>query len=167
MKAAQSVLLRLALTVAAGLAAAHAHAQAQAQAQAQAPAQAAEAKKPSALFGEWWTPGFGARVRIEPCGDAVCGRIVWTWDDAPHDIVDKAPLAGRKVIDAMHSEDATHWRGGRLYNPEDGRDYKGGLHLQSPNRLVVDGCVLFVCKQQVWRRADPANCPPVAALARP
>jgi uncharacterized protein (DUF2147 family) len=29
--------------------------------------------------GEWWTPGFGARVRIEPCGDALCGRIVWVW----------------------------------------------------------------------------------------
>jgi len=34
--------------------------------------------------------------------------------------------------------------------------------LLSPTRLVVDGCVLFVCQTQVWRRADVERCPPVA-----
>ena len=130
------------------------------------PAQGIESAKPSALLGEWWTPGFGARVRIEPCGDAVCGRIVWAWDEAPKDIVDKSPLVGRKVIEGMRAEDAARWSGGRLYNPEDGRDYKGSLHLESPTRLVVDGCVLFVCKQQVWRRVDAGRCPPLVPAAR-
>ena len=129
-------------------------------------AQAVQAAKPPALLGEWWTPGFGARVRIEPCGDAVCGRIVWVWDEAPPDIADKSPLVGRKVIEDMRPEEAARWSGGRLYNPEDGRDYKGSLHLQSPMRLVVDGCVLFVCKQQVWRRVDAGRCPPLASAAR-
>ena len=125
-------------------------------------AQTADAVKPAALIGEWWTPGFGARVRVEPCGDAtVCGRIVWAWDETPPDIADKSPLVGRKVIDAMRAADAGHWNGGRLYNPEDGRDYKGSLHLQSPARLVVEGCALFICKKQVWRRVDEARCPPL------
>lgn len=113
-------------------------------------------------LGDWWTPGFNARVRIEPCGDAVCGRIVWLWDETPKDIADKNPLVGRLVIDRMRAAEPERWTGGRLYNPEDGRDYKGSLHLQSPTHLVVDGCVLFVCRTQVWRRADPARCPPVA-----
>jgi uncharacterized protein (DUF2147 family) len=118
---------------------------------------------PSAITGEWWTPGFNARVRIEPCGDAdaVCGRIVWLWDDTPKGIADKAPLIGRTVIDRMVAAEGNRWHGGRLYNPEDGRDYKGSLQLQSPTRLVVDGCVLFICQTQVWRRADPDRCPPV------
>src|SRR5206468_2235136 len=38
------------------------------------------------IAGDWWTPGFNARVRIERCGAAVCGRIVWLWDDTPKDI---------------------------------------------------------------------------------
>jgi len=122
---------------------------------------------PSALAqtgvaGEWWTPGFNARVRIEPCDDAICGRIVWLWDESPKGIADKSPLVGRLVIDRMRSAEPGLWRGGRLYNPEDGRDYKGSLHLQSPTRLVVDGCVLFLCQTQVWRRAEPGLCPPAA-----
>jgi uncharacterized protein (DUF2147 family) len=114
------------------------------------------------LAGEWWTPGFNARVRIEPCGDAICGRIVWLWDDTPTKIADKTPLVGKVVIDRMRAAESGRWTGGRLYNPEDGRDYKGSLQLQSPTRLVVDGCVLFICRTQVWRRADPSRCPPVA-----
>jgi uncharacterized protein (DUF2147 family) len=113
--------------------------------------------------GDWWTPGFGARVRIEPCGESVCGRIVWLWDEAAGQRADRGPLVGRRVIEHMRPAEPGFWRGGRLYNPEDGRDYKGSLQLQAPGRLVVDGCVLFVCQTQVWRRADPAKCPPVAA----
>jgi uncharacterized protein (DUF2147 family) len=115
------------------------------------------------IEGEWWTPGFNARVRIEPCGGAVCGRIVWLWDDTPKDIADKQPLIGRLVIDRMEATQPGHWQGGRLYNPEDGRDYKGSLRLHSASHLVVDGCVLFVCRTQVWRRVDPRRCPPVSA----
>lgn len=113
--------------------------------------------------GEWWTPGFNARVRIEACGgDAVCGRIVWLWDDQPPGIADKTPLVGKPVIEQMKFAEAGRWTGGRLYNPEDGRDYKGSLQLRSNSTLVVSGCVLFICQTQVWRRADPARCPPVA-----
>lgn len=115
------------------------------------------------LIGEWWTPGFNALVRIEPCGDAVCGRIVWLWDEAPTGIADKGELVGKLIIDRMTPQSAGRWAGGRLYNPEDGRDYRGSLHLQAPGRLVIDGCALFLCRQQVWRRADPSRFPPVTS----
>lgn len=115
------------------------------------------------VHGEWWTPGFNARVRIEACGaNAVCGRIVWLWDDKAQGIADKTPLVGKLVIDQMKLAEPGQWSGGRLYNPEDGRDYKGSLQLRSGATLVVSGCVLFVCQTQVWRRADPARCPPVS-----
>ena len=107
-------------------------------------------------------PGFNARVRIAPCGDALCGHIVWVWDETPRGIADKSPLVGRKVIEGMLPDSTARWSGGRLYNPEDGRDYKGSLTLAGTNRLNVDGCVLFICKSQAWRRADSERCPPVA-----
>jgi len=117
------------------------------------------------VTGEWWTPGFNARVRIEPCGEAVCGRIVWLWDEAPKGVIDRNPLVGRLVIDRMQNRRSRLLARRSPLQPEDGRDYKGSLQLQSPERLVVDGCVLFICQTQVWRRADPGRCPPVAALS--
>lgn len=118
--------------------------------------------------GEWWTPGFGARVRIEPCGDALCGRIVWLWDEAAT-AADKAPLVGREVVARMRPQSSLRWAEGRLHDPEAGRDYRGSLHLASPDRLVLEGCVLMVCREQVWRRVDAQRCPPVdpAPAARP
>ena len=86
----------------------------------------------------------------------------WLWDDKPQGIADKTPLLGKLVIDQMKPSEPGQWTGGRLYNPEDGRDYKGSLQLRSDSTLVVSGCVLFICQTQVWRRADPARCPPVA-----
>jgi len=124
---------------------------------------AGAAEPPRDLLGEWWTPGFNARVRIEACGeDAVCGRIAWLWEEQRQGIADKSPLIGKPVIERMRAGAPGHWSGGRLYNPQDGRDYKGTLQLRSASTLVVSGCVLFVCQTQVWRRADPARCPPVA-----
>lgn len=122
----------------------------------------AAAPSPRDLLGEWWTPGFGARVRLEPCGDdLVCGRIVWLWDEAAKGAADKGPLVGRTVVERMRMTRPGRWSEGRLHNPEDGRDYTGSLTLRSPSTLVVDGCVLFVCQTQVWRRVDAGRCPAV------
>lgn len=114
------------------------------------------------VAGEWWTPGFAARVRIEPCGDALCGRIVWLWDESARDAADKAPLLGRLVIERMRTAEPGRWAGGRLYNPEDGRDYKGTLQLKSAHDLEVAGCFGPFCQTQLWRRAVAEHCPPVA-----
>ena len=127
-----------------------------------ADAQPVPARTSATPVGDWWTPGFNARVRIAPCGDVLCGHIVWLWDETPKDIVDKSPLVGRKIVEGMRPDSAVRWSGGRLYNPEDGRDYKGSLTMTAASSLVVDGCVLFICKSQVWRRADSERCPPVA-----
>ncbi len=64
----------------------------------------------------------------------------------------------------MKLSEPGQWNGGRLYNPEDGRDYKGSLQLRSDSTVVVSGCELFLCQTQVWRRADPGQRPPVAPL---
>ncbi len=115
------------------------------------------------VFDDWWTPGFNARIRVERCGDKLCGTIVWTWDEQPQNIVDTQPLIGRQIILDMRQEGATRWSGGRIYNPEDGRNYEASMTLASPNTLRVEGCVLFLCKTQLWRRVEPALCPPVSA----
>jgi uncharacterized protein (DUF2147 family) len=45
------------------------------------------------------------------------------------------------------------WTDGRIYNPDDGRTYRGTLRLIAPDRVKVTGCLIFpLCGSQTWRR---------------
>ena len=125
------------------------------------------------LEDEWWTPGFAARVRLAPCNDKaenhpktdrrLCGTILWAWDETPTGASDKRPLVGQRIINGMQP-DKPGVHAGNIYNPEDGQTYKATMRLKTPNTLLVAGCVLFICREQVWRRYDSVRSPPVAAM---
>ena len=120
------------------------------------------------LLDEWWTPGFNARVRLATCDDKLCGTIVWAWDDQPPGATDKRPLVGQRIISGMklelRSSEKAPIYAGSIYNPEDGNTYKATMRLKTPNTLIVAGCVLFICQEQVWRRHDGLKSPPVSTL---
>lgn len=114
-----------------------------------------------ALLDEWWTPGFNARVKLTPCEDKLCGTIVWAWDEHPPGAADKRPLVGQRIISGMRSSDGQVYAGS-IYNPEDGQTYKATMRLKTQNTLLVEGCVLFICRAQIWRRHDSLRSPPVS-----
>jgi uncharacterized protein (DUF2147 family) len=120
------------------------------------------------LLDEWWTPGFNARVKLAACDDKLCGTIVWAWDDQPAGATDKRPLVGQRIISGMKLEvkngDKSSGYAGSIYNPEDGNTYKATMRLKTPNTLVVAGCVLFICQEQIWRRHDSLKSPPVSPI---
>ena len=119
------------------------------------------------LADEWWTPGFAARVKLASCGESICGTIVWAWDDTPAGASDKRPLVGQRIISGMKAQPGTGDRTtiyvGAIYNPEDGQTYKASMRLKTANILLVEGCLLFICREQVWRRHDSLRTPPVSA----
>ena len=123
---------------------------------------AARADAADQIFGEWWTPGFNARVVIYECGEVACGKITWLWEETPQDIADTQPLVGRTIFSGLKRLAPYKWGDGRIYNPEDGRSYASNIALLTANTLEVNGCVMLFCKRQVWRRFDAAQCPPVA-----
>jgi uncharacterized protein (DUF2147 family) len=46
------------------------------------------------------------------------------------------------------------WKGGHIYNPNDGKVYDAEVMLLAPDRLKVKGCLVFpLCGAQVWRKA--------------
>ena len=48
------------------------------------------------------------------------------------------------------------WTDGRIYNPNDGRTYRGELKLVNPNKVLVTGCLVFpLCGAQTWKRVQP------------
>jgi uncharacterized protein (DUF2147 family) len=143
-------------------------------------ASAQTAANTHALLDEWWTPGFNARVKLAACDDKLCGTIVWAWDDQPSGAADKRPLVGQRIISGMKLEaknadkagdkavdkasDKAPSYAGSIYNPEDGNTYKATMRLKTPNTLVVAGCVLFICQEQIWRRHDSLRSPPVSPI---
>jgi uncharacterized protein (DUF2147 family) len=128
-----------------------------------------------AVHGEWATQGHAGRVLIRACENAPeksCGVIVWLWEpldkqgrpvtDVRHPSLARraTPLIGLQMLsDFTAGAKPNTWSGGTIYNPEDGRNYAATLTLQAPDQLSAEGCVLFVCSRQIWRKL-PATCNP-------
>ena len=115
----------------------------------------------SDITGRWLTPSKG-EVEIYRCGAALCGRLLGSPRLArePHltDALNKdAAKRGRKIKGMTllegFSGGPSEFRGGRLYNPEDGNTYTGTITVVDGDTLKLKGCVVApLCKTQVWKR---------------
>lgn len=118
------------------------------------------------VTGVWSTVEDKSHVKIEPCGDKMCGTIVWLKEPLTEAKTDKTDmknedpkLQGRKILglpllNGFVKEGDNEWDDGTIYNPEDGKTYSSSLSLVNPNTLEVKGCVLFFCKTQTWTRVQ-------------
>ncbi len=98
--------------------------------------------------GDWARDDGKAKVRIGPCGDALCGAISWLRDPK----TDPGKV-GQQVFFDMKPKSDNVWTG-RAFNPEDGKTYSGKMTL-SGDHLVTAGCVFggLICKSVSWTRA--------------
>ena len=116
----------------------------------------AEAPTP---IGVWMDATGRIKVDIAPCGDALCGEIVWfRWpnDAAGLPLVDLnnpdpalrgRPLLGLRVLHSLRAEGPGRWGGGMIYNPDDGVAYHvrmsidddGALHVRAYYHLPILG----------------------------
>jgi uncharacterized protein (DUF2147 family) len=112
-----------------------------------APEQVAKASRQSdspAPLGDWRTDGDKGLVRIQPCGNALCGYVL----DASSDTI------GEAVLVNMKSETASLWSG-NIYSRASGVTYYGTIAaMKGANSLWVEACALgrFFCSGKVWRR---------------
>jgi uncharacterized protein (DUF2147 family) len=117
----------------------------------------------TAIKGYWLTSE--SIVAIKPCGVELCAKIehVFVVEGVdPKSILDSnnrdlekrsRPLIG---IDLLHGfsrqlDSSNSVKGGRIYNPRDGRSYKAKLQLHDDGNLTVQGCFLFFCDGETWR----------------
>lgn len=126
---------------------------------------AAFATTEEALGGVWLTADGSTKVRIEACGAAKCGRIVWLreptdpstgrpWLDAQNEAAELRgrPLLGVSLITDLKSSGEGVWSGS-LYNPLDGKTYRGALRKIDDSHIELKGCVLAVlCKDEIWTK---------------
>lgn len=116
----------------------------------------------SAIEGRWRTPTNNAEIDIAPCGAATCGVVIAAdhlkVDPAARDVRNRdASLRGRRIAGLRMLSGFTggprEWKGGQVYNPDDGGTYSGVITLVDPDHLKLRGCIVFpLCRTQVWTR---------------
>ena len=63
------------------------------------------------------------------------------------------PIRGMTILWGLKADASGRWSGGRVMDPENGKDYKAKLELlDGGSKLGVSGCIAFICRQQVWIR---------------
>jgi uncharacterized protein (DUF2147 family) len=102
-----------------------------------APVAAAPAAAPTTPLGEWATEENKGRVRIEQCGENLCGV---------------AADSGEKILINMRPSEA-RWSG-RIHDPDSGKTYDSTMTMKGPNKLRIQGCAFggMFCGGQTWNR---------------
>ena len=111
--------------------------------------------------GTWVRASGTSKIRIDHCGSALCGTVVW--EQSPRkDIYNPdaskrdRPVTGVRVLLGMKpSGTPDQWKG-EVYNAEDGKTYTGYITLQGASSLKLQGCVLggLICKSDTWSRTN-------------
>lgn len=131
-------------------------------------ASATEAQSQASAIGRWKTIDDATGkakgvVEIYQAKDGrLAGKVVEVLDTrhGANPVCDKCkganhgkPIKGMVTLWGLAAAGRGHWSGGRVLDPENGKDYKAKLELLDGGRkLGMSGCVTFLCRQQVWVR---------------
>lgn len=102
--------------------------------------------------GIWINDTGRGAIEIKPCGNALCGNVVWVKDASD------AKGCGKQIIgDAAPAGDG-RWDNGWIYSPERGRKYNVELTPLANGKLQVMGYagLRFLSRTMIWTRA-PAD----------
>jgi uncharacterized protein (DUF2147 family) len=121
---------------------------------------AIEASEPSPV-GEWLVEDGEASIRIEKCGNNLCGVVAgaknWNETDRknPNPELRNRPIIGIPILLDMKPTKSNRWEG-RAYNSKNGQTYTANISLNNSQSLRVEGCVFggFVCGGQNWTRVN-------------
>ncbi|NJR20288.1 MAG: DUF2147 domain-containing protein [Hyphomonadaceae bacterium] len=68
----------------------------------------------------------------------------------PNPALRTRPLIGLNILSGFTRQADNSYKGGTIYNPEDGRTYRSEFRLKPDGRLEVKGCVGPICRAQIW-----------------
>lgn len=108
-----------------------------------------------ALFGLWRNPTGSVTVKINACGNQVCGTVTAANAEAATDARDAGypNLEGMTLMRGTLIPRTAAWRGTVLV-PDLGRSFSAHIELTDLAHARITGCIwhgLF-CRSQTWRR---------------
>lgn len=107
------------------------------------------------LLGMWRTAqddnGNSGLIEVAPCGDALCGTLVRSFDADGNDL--PSENIGRQIISQTEARGDGEYRG-KVWSPDRDKTYNSRLQLTG-NTLAVSGCVLMICRDGgTWTRVE-------------
>jgi uncharacterized protein (DUF2147 family) len=116
--------------------------------------------------GVWLHPNKRIQVEIAPCGERLCGKMVWfRWpNDAqglplvdlnnPNPELRSRPLLGLRILRGLRRAGERTWEGGKIYNPDDGVEYRALMSIGDDGALRVRAYLLLpiLGKTLIWTR---------------
>ncbi len=109
---------------------------------------------PASVEGFWKNPIGSAVIAISPCGDALCGRVVWASARGQREVAKTTSnIVGTVVLTDLQPK-GSGWTG-KLFIPDDNIHVSAKLQLLGSNALTLTGCGLFglICRTQTWTRS--------------
>jgi uncharacterized protein (DUF2147 family) len=106
----------------------------------------------SSMTGTWLVESGEAHVEIEPCGEGLCGTVVWMdepYDEHGNEKIDifnpDETLRDRKVVgltimEVFPANGKPTWKG-TIYDPNDGKTYKCSVEPKSEDRIKFRGYI--------------------------
>ena len=79
-------------------------------------------------------------------------RASWSTSTIRDPALRTRPIVGLPLLQGFRRRARTPGTAARSTIPEGGKTYKSKFRLDGPDRLKVDGCVLFFCQTQTWTR---------------
>jgi uncharacterized protein (DUF2147 family) len=99
------------------------------------------------VLGTWLRDNGALQVKFEPCGDAVCGNVVWLKPGS-----ESKAKVGQHLFFDMRATGANSWTG-KAASPDSGSIYSGKMSIEG-STLSTSGCMIggLICKSANWRR---------------
>jgi uncharacterized protein (DUF2147 family) len=109
------------------------------------------------VTGTWIDHTGQGAVEIRPCGELMCGRVVWL-KNPTHRSRSGQPICGAQILGNLRRGETNTWSSGWIYNPEDEERFSAEIKLQSENTLLVTGYlgIKLLGETFTWKRA-PAD----------
>lgn len=118
--------------------------------------------------GVWLHANERIKIEIAPCGDLLCGKLVWfKWpNDAeglplvdlknPDSALRTRPLLGLEVLHGLRRSGDNTWEDGTIYNPDDGTEYEALMSMDENGSLRVRAYVFLpiLGHTLVWTRVS-------------
>jgi uncharacterized protein (DUF2147 family) len=112
------------------------------------------------ILGVWNNEEKDARIEVFKCGDKYCGKIIWVKEPNypagstegtpgtprldnhnPDPAQRTQPIFGLQIMHNFIFAGDNLWKGGKVYDPKNGKTYSGRMKLVSPNQLNLRGYI--------------------------